>query len=280
MDRFSFPRRFTIPSLDEIISPDTYLADCGPYNRGSFVQFLSISHCTENLEFVVELDRFLRLEAQRQDPTYSDEQIRKHDQHLHQWNFIYKVFIANDAIKEINIPCTLRLNVMAEVLPLAKELMLMRGVVYELLLDSFHEFINTTREATNDRTPQRRRLEIVAPEHPHTVSAPEMPRSVQFGGTHGKCEKCPAENHQRPSELREQWEQALLAYERPESSSDSDLPRSRNGSAITISSTRTSSRGSSMGLIVDNIKDYSGWKKTVKKFKLRRFLSNSQDSDL
>ncbi|SGZ55753.1 CIC11C00000003136 [Sungouiella intermedia] len=280
MDDFNFPKQYTIPTLDEIISPNTYLTDCGPYNRGSFVQFLSNSHCMENLEFVVELDRFLANMAQLSSDLLCDDMIRQNNRLLHQWSVIYKVFLKEDAIKEINISFKTRSDLCGEVLPNQKQLMNIRGLICELLLDSFNEFISYTREVTKDRTTRRRRLEIVPPEFKTlpVFHAEEIPRVLYEHVPRSLASNSLSE--QQKSELSAQWDRALEQFEQNmvQVNSGSDLslelPRSRTALAGTIS-TRTSSRGSSIGSIVDNLKDYSGWK-TVKKLRFRR-SSNEQD---
>lgn len=264
MDGFSFPRSYTIPLLDEIVAPDTHLTDCGPYNRSLFVQFLSTSHCMENLEFVVELDRFLVASTQLDHLDMSDSQMKITDQLMHLWRVIYRVFLAHNAIKEINIPCLLLTPLAESELPRRGSLLAIRAVIYELLTDSYNEFISHTRHTHNDVTARRRPLELVPPER-HTLPIESYaPRSVAFG----RSDRTVADHN----ELREQWERAHLTLGKLDAASELELPRSRTGSSGTLSSARTSSRGLSIGLIVENIKDYSGWRKTVKKFKSRRSL--------
>lgn len=273
MENFDFPKSYTIPSLDEIICPNTHLSDCGPYNRGLFVQFLLTSHCMENLEFVVELDRLLKnyncLDFQSA-PNLDNDRL------LHQWSVIYRVFLQHDAIKEINVACETRQNVHDNQLPTQRQLGQLRSLIYELLLDSYNEFVSYTREAHNDRTTRRRRLEIVPPEfklvpqeRTYPVVFENVPRSL-----------APALPDEKPHQLSAQWDRALEQMEQGKDQRLSglelvlDLSRSRTALAGTIL-TRNLSRGSSIGSIVDNLKDYSGWK-TVKKLRFRR-SSNDQD---
>lgn len=273
MEKFNFHRPYTIPSLDEMLSPDTAIADCGPYNRSAFAEFLAYSHCMENLEFILELDKFLRRARDYLNDAVlmSDRSIRTHAQLQHQWGLIHHIFLTNDAIKEINVPCVIRNSFQPDVLPSKAEVLPIRGMVYELLLDSYNEFVSYTRESTNDCTTRRRRLELVPPEMSHAAPVPHdygnsAPRLLSIS-----CQE------QKALDLRQQWDKALLDFElsKTEHSSPSStsveatvsLPRSRNGSAGTIS-TRPSSRGSSIGSIVDNLKDYSN--KTIKKFRIRR----------
>ncbi|PVH16094.1 uncharacterized protein CXQ87_003958 [Candidozyma duobushaemuli] len=90
--------------------------------------------------------------------------------------------------------------------PSPAEVVQTRSVVYELLLDSYNEFILHTRESTNDSTTLRRRSEAVPPDQPwspHADVGPCVPCTV------GETE------YHRPSAagLKDQWEKALLDFE-------------------------------------------------------------------
>lgn len=280
-----------IPPLEEIVAPDPP-ANCGPYSRANFVAYLAAAHCTENLEFVVEVDRFqadLR-NSQKSGNTHTSpenspdvvpgSEPSAFDSLFHQWQVLHKVFIAKDLIKEVNIPWTLRLSLHSTQLPLPSKLAQARCIVYELLLDSYNEFIFHTRECTNDSTTIRRRLEAVAPECllcvPHFDVGPQLPHCAYTDALRPN----PSESH-RPSavELKDQWEKALLDFELGKDdthetthacldSSNYGLLRSRNGSE----GTRSLSRTSSIGSVVEGIKGYLGFKKAVKR--LRRSLSD------
>lgn len=261
MDTFKFG--YTIPSLDEIIAPDAHIADCGPYNRSSFVEFLAYSHCMENLEFVIELDKLLaNMRQQRDDAVLmSDASIRHALLLLHQWSVIYRIFLTHDAIKEVNVACASRSRLHPEVLPAPAELLPLRAGVYELLLDSYNEFVAHTRETKKDGTVRRRRLELVPPDHHYPSLVPHVASPSDA------------------TDIRQQWDRALLEFEHTKTdrssptslAEDAALPRSRNGSAGTIS-TRPSSRGLSIGSIVDNLKD--SWSMVRK---LRRRRSSNDD---
>lgn len=233
----------------------------------------------ENLEFIVELDTFLYNLANISSVLLFDEQIRANERLMHQWTTIYKVFLQEDAPKEINISCTSRRDLCGEVLPSQRQLLHIRSVIYELLMDNYNEFVSYTRELTNDRSTRRRRLEIVPPEFKSllVVHIEEIPRAMYDHATRQQDRKALLE-HQR-CELSAQWDKALERFEQNvvHVLSESDLlelPRSRTELAGTVS-TRASSRGSSIGSIVDNLKDYSGWR-SVKKLRFRR-SSGEQD---
>lgn len=234
----------------------------------------------ENLEFIVELDRFVANWSNISPELLHDDQIRLNSRLLRQWSNIHETFLQHDAPKEINISCGSRRDFCGEVLPSHKQLVCIRKLIFELLLDNYNEFVSYTREATNDRTACRRRLEIVPPEFKTLrlllIAFDEIPRTMYEHGARPHDHKLPECLN---FDLAAQWDKALEQFEhsvvRIISESDLlELPRSRNTLAGTIS-TRVSSRGSSIGSLVDNLKDYSGWK-TVKKLRFRR-SSNEQD---
>lgn len=240
----------------------------------------------ENLEFVVELDRFLQNAHDVTSPQLlSDSAIMENDRLLHQWRVMHKVFLQDDAIKEINIPYLIRQDLHGEILPSEKQLCHIRGLIYELLLDSFNEFVNHTREMNNDRSTRRRRLEIVPPEFKTSLPTSDKNCAVVFENVPRSL--FPHASEHKPAELRAHWDKALEQFEQNKelvgvsvhvlsrTELNVDLPRSRTALSGTIS-TRASSRGSSIGSIVDNIKDYSGWK-TMKKLRFRR---SSNDHDM
>lgn len=299
--------RCSIPPLDEIVAPQCALANCGPYSRANFVAYLASSHCTENLEFIVELDRFIAAlsdlsRANLSNSGLASAKIAQQDLLTHHWLVLYKVFIAKDSIKEVNIPWSLRSTFMENQLPLLADLAHTRAVVYELLLDNYNEFILHTRECTNDLTSFRRRLEIVAPDQPLPIPASSYNSFNSTTSCYSSldhdvapCAPCspatPVDHDQKLSSaacLKDQWEKALRDFEMDKcahSVADQPTPdsynyglsRSRNGSEGTVSSVRTSSRGSSIGSMVDGIKNYSNLKKAVKKFKQRRSLAEGVD---
>ncbi|KAF3985032.1 hypothetical protein FT663_03989 [Candidozyma haemuli var. vulneris] len=299
---FDCRARCSIPPLDEIVAPFSTTANCGPYSRANFVAYLASSHCTENLEFIVELDRFIvaLADLSRANLTAAgdaEKKIAQQDSLTHQWSVLYKVFIAKDSIKEVNIPWTLRSTFLESNLPPLSDLRHTRSVVYELLLDSYNEFILYTRESTNDSTTLRRRSEIVPPDQP----SPSWSQTSCYSSVTHDVAPCPPYCHSTPAAdrekssaacLKDQWEKALLDFElgksdnhetthteQPSSDSNSNYgsSRSRNGSDGTMSSVRTSSRGSSIGSMVDGIKGYSNLKKAVKKFKHRRSSAEGVD---
>lgn len=265
MEAKYFSPKYVVPSLDELISPESP-AHLGPYNRSAFVEFLLLSHCMENLEFILEIDKFLakaRLLHEESAAYMNDSVIHKTQALAHHWSIIYKVFLNCEGVKELNVPCKNLEHFQAEVVPSTKELLAVRKIVYELLSGNYNDFVHYKRELQLDSTRVRRTLEIVAPE---TVVglAPEMhhPRVARHNST------CCLQN---PCALLAQWDKALDEYEtKTDASVQVFLPQNRAGSTGTLSSTSRGSSIGSLGSIIDNIKDYSGWKKTVKKLRTRR----------
>lgn len=272
MEHFAFPPKYIIPSLDEIIQPQYTLCNCGPYNRSAFVAYLARYHCMENLDFIVELDRFLASIAKidtssPQNTNESTASLRHRDNVAHHWCIIYNVFLEQDAIKEVNVPCCLRSPLSPDTLPHPSEVMKMRSVIYDLLLDRYNDFVVSVR-ASCTGSARRRRLECVPPEYgsvntsaPATIpgsfayfpTSPQLapPVSVQLflPPPPSSASHHDSRNHSSASDT------------------NTDISASREGSQGTLSTTRSSSRGSLIASFVD-----SGFKKAVKKFRLRRAL--------
>lgn len=221
-----------IPSLDDILN-NTPESSNTPYNRSSFVKYLSLSHCLENLEFVVELNKLM--------------QMTDAHQALMLWQCIYRTFIPEDSVKEINAPQHVKNTFVENELPAEHDLIKIKTIIYELLHDSYNEFIKFTK-ATNAHNAHnyRRKSEIIAPDFGDVPRLPQKPIP-------------------RLS-IPELYEVQLSPVTSQEITS-------RNNSTTSSYSLR----GSSLGLLVENLKnhDYVSWKKTVKKFKFRRFSNES-----
>lgn len=263
MTAVKFAPCYTIPTLDEVIKDD-HLRDCGPYNRRSFILFLRTSHCMENLEFFVEVDRLLQSVASKEDPAFfSDELIRDMQELREQWLLIYRVFLGKDSAKEVNLPHKVALKFLPHVLPTTTDLVMIRKLGYELLLDTYNDFISHTRETTNDKTTRRRCLDLMAAE----VTSPDLAQTIPRL-TVACIHEC--------SDLSDEWEKALRVYEESRSSSSicsncaNGPTRARQSDSSSLLAVNCSTRCSTLGSLVDNIKDYSGWNKTKKKLRLRR----------
>lgn len=263
MTAVKFAPCYTIPTLDEVINDD-HLRDCGPYNRRSFLLFLKTSHCMENLEFFVEVDRLIQSVTAKDDTAFfSDDLIRDTESLRNQWLLIYRVFLDKDSAKEVNLPHKVALKFLPHVLPSTTDLLIIRKLGYELLLDTYNDFISHTRETTNDRTTRRRCLDLLAAE----VTSPDLAQTIPRL-TIACIHEC--------SDLSEEWEKALKVYEESRESSSicsncANTPiRARQSDSSSLLTANCSARCSSIGSLVDNIKDYSGWNRTKKKLRLRR----------
>lgn len=218
-----------IPTLDEVITDSnigTY------YNRSNFSDFLSNMHCLENLEFILEVGNYLEL-------------LTEYDRKCY-WKIIYKNFIEEESPKEINLQYSIKKNLSEQELPSVRCLLSARLVIYEILLDSYNEFIKHIRLTTNDIS--RRKSEITAPETP-SYGKVNIPRSASIDSPPdvGICKLA-------------DFAQTSYDIEQPLTPTKSQKDST------------SSSRGSSIGSIVENLKhnDYMNFKKTVKKFRIRR----------
>ena len=265
MGSIQFLPTHIIPSLEEIVSGHRLALLPGPYSRQSFIDFLKQSHCAENLEFVLEVDTYVsKFDKLENVPFLDDEAILENLRLVKLWSCIYDTYVSRTAPKEVNVPGKLLDHFLADTLPEPKELLVLRKQVYELLSANYNDFVTTTRETHSDRRPiSRRCLEMVAPE---TV-VQELP----FAGDFLLPDMI---FHTISPDLLAQWEKTLEIYEllKLASSCESSGTQSRTNSAGAIS-TRPLSRGLSLGSVFDNIREYSGWKKTVRKLRTRRASS-------
>ncbi|CCE85583.1 Piso0_005193 [Millerozyma farinosa CBS 7064] len=150
-----------------------------------------------------------------------------------------------------------------------------RNMIYELLEDSYREYIRSVRG---------RRSSSVAPSARRVSDA--VPPDALWGGSAAAANRTlsptpPAEFSLRPVANAGACESSYsltsrISVSQAITSSDEDLEKSarqRENSA----STMTSSRGSSISSIMDSFKnsDLVSWKKAAKKFKIRRFSNDS-----
>ncbi|OBA21443.1 hypothetical protein METBIDRAFT_11958 [Metschnikowia bicuspidata var. bicuspidata NRRL YB-4993] len=260
-----------VPSLDEIVCSEPCALQPGPYSKAAFVDFLRLSHCAENLDFVWDVDRYLERFCQQEAvPFLDDETILENLRLVRLWTLIYDTYICRTAPREVNVPGKLLARFLAHVLPDHKEVLVLRKAVYELLSANYNDFVTSAREHHAHHILCRRPLEAVAPEallqdhdSPHDVLSPD----TIF--------------HIISPDLLVQWEKTLETYEmlKLASSCESAGLPTRNNSAG-AASTRPSSRGSSLGSVFDNIREYSGWKKTVRKLRPRRSSSEKPADDM
>lgn len=119
----------SIPSLQDLLDKDS--SHKPPYSRSNFIKYLTSLHCLENYEFIYEVNKFNHLK----DPK---DKMKK-------WDAIIKTFLLDDSSKEINLPHQLKKSLLVK-LPSSDSLKKSYKVIYELLLDSYNQFINTTRK--------------------------------------------------------------------------------------------------------------------------------------
>lgn len=219
----------------------------------------------ENLEFFVEIDRLLHSLSENDDPAFfSDSSIRDvQDLRLH-WLLIHRIFLAKDSAKEVNLPHKIALRFLPHVLPSISDLIVIRKFGYELLLDTYNDFISHTRESTNDKTTRRRCLDILAAD----VTSPDLNELIPRLSV-ACINECSLD-------LGDEWEKALKVCEETRESSSlcsncgAGPARARLNSSSSLLSASCPTRCYSLGTFVDNIKDYTGWNKTKKKFRMRR----------
>ncbi|KAG7191598.1 uncharacterized protein KQ657_002993 [Scheffersomyces spartinae] len=280
------------PSLDTLIANDLSTPLPPAFSRSRFVEYLSGCHALENFEFIVALVRFC---------IHSRSDIGV-------WRLIYNNFIAVDLTREVNIPCEVRNRFEPHQIPHDDDLHLVKMAVYDILLDSYNDFVRVTKRqmgypytSTSISSPppadtigspiHRRSSDYVAPDVPlapvprpvlnsqwHTFpDIPLLSESHSVHITHYASELDANPPHVAPRSASTPGPTHHLVNGGP--------TLSPYGGATTPSSTPfgsgsedtpASSRGSLLGSIMENLKagELTSWKKAVKKFKLRRFSND------
>lgn len=122
----SYPKlNGVIPSIEEVLSGLSQ----PPYTRNHFLQYLLQRHCLENLEFYIEIERFLQL---------TDSLEKEYN-----WKFLYNHFIEVDSPKEINLPCLVRTHFSLDLVPTSKDLRDASKVVFDYLHENFVGFVSS-----------------------------------------------------------------------------------------------------------------------------------------
>ncbi|RKP32585.1 hypothetical protein METBISCDRAFT_21274 [Metschnikowia bicuspidata] len=263
MATFKYTPCYMIPTLDEIIKDDC-LRDCGPYNRSSFVQFLQTSHCMENLEFFIEVDRLLHcmlLNDNRNGP--AENLPRSTTDVAAKWLLLYQTFLAKDSTKEVNLSHNVALKFCPDQLPSQANFVAIRKMAYELLMDTYDDFVSHIRDTTNDRTTRRRCLDLLAGE----TSWPDLSQLVpRLAVVHTR--DC--------SDLALKWEEALQGYEEAHNNNSmwsncgNTTFGNRRGSPALLVPTCGARCSYTLCTIVHSIKGYAGWNKTKKRLRIRR----------
>lgn len=222
-----------VPSLADIIGDKSV----GPFNRGNFIQYLSNSHCLENYEFIVFMSKFLE---------ESREEVKKNA-----WKYILMTFLLEDAVKEINLPCGVR-NGLVECdgdYPAEDMALKAKMIIYDLLCDSYNDFVKVMK------------LQLHSDCQHKTALYDELANAALH-------------HHDfRPKGHSFAFEQfsPLSTGNTVELDNDDDINNDKND----MVPREAGSRGSSIGSLVDSLKnnDLVNWRKTVKKFRFRRFLN-------
>lgn len=224
-----------VPNLEDIMNDKSV----GPFNKGNLVQYLSNSHCLENYEFVVFMNKFLA----------ETRIVEKKNT----WQYILMTFLLEDALKEINLPCDIRNGLLEceEEYPREDLAMKAKMIIYDLLCDSYHEFVKLMK------------LQIHADCCKHKIQGCSQEA--------GELESYRPKGHSFAFELF-----SPLSSLHAVDFDDSDVNEITHTNSMGASRhNSTGSRGSSIGSLVDSLKnnDLVNWRKTVKKLKIRRFLN-------
>lgn len=124
----------SVPSLQDLLLEKS--GDKTPYNKHNFIRYLSSIHCLENYEFINEINKFNKL---------AKEPNRDKDK-LMRWNNIVKNYLLEDSPRELNLPYQIKSNLLKHKMPPADCVKKAYKIIYELLLDSYNQFINVVKK--------------------------------------------------------------------------------------------------------------------------------------
>lgn len=148
----------TPPPLEDVLKGKCL----DPFSLEQFATYLESFHCVENLEFILGIKKIIQHQQKREvGEEGEDEEASKYDglpspiQRL--WDTLYKDFLLETSHKEVNLPHSTRAELLKfkpESLQLPpKQLVLQSSkIVYELLTDSYSEFIKFISPHGNRRT--------------------------------------------------------------------------------------------------------------------------------
>lgn len=124
----------SVPSLQDILFDKSN--EKTPYNKHNFIRYLSSIHCLENYEFIIEVNKFNKL---LKDSGRDKEKVLK-------WNGIVKQYLLDDSPKELNLSYQVKSNLFKHKIPTNDSLKKAYKIIYELLLDSYNQFISVTKK--------------------------------------------------------------------------------------------------------------------------------------
>lgn len=152
----------TTPTLKEVLSGEGLL----PYTLPQFASYLESCHCLENLEFVLGIDNLVN-------STGNIQQI---------WNRIYNDFLLETSQKEVNLPYSLKSELIqfkpeSGQVPTLDIISETTKKVYELLENSYNDFRKHVRNNNIGDNSNRRISEAISP--CINVKYVELPKSPE-----------------------------------------------------------------------------------------------------
>ncbi|ODV95987.1 hypothetical protein PACTADRAFT_80065 [Pachysolen tannophilus NRRL Y-2460] len=121
-----------IPPLELVLAGSS----SSPYSRNNFAKFLLNRHCLENLEFYLEIERFQQL----------SHPIEKE----YSWKFLSSNFIEADSPKEVNLPSSVKNELVSSLIPTNEALEEATKVIVNLLHDGYVEFTSSKIREHNE----------------------------------------------------------------------------------------------------------------------------------
>ena len=266
------------PTLEEVLDRRTL----SPFSLADFAGYLENFHCQENLEFILGLREIEGTQEQIQIPVL--------------WNNLYHRFVLNSAPLEVNLPFNIKTQLLKSdpsfgVIPDLQLFEETQKVVLEVLRDSFSDYLRYIKKRTSELVPP---CFVDFPKSPESYMSSEevvyitptlFPADEKPSFSNFQLAKSISKDdaiYTLPSALPSPVDRRISDFnvtseKQPDedsgySCSDLDLKGSRQNS------TSSSSRGSSIGSIVDSLKigDHKSWRRAVKKFRIRRFLNDHQ----
>ena len=131
---------FYLPTLYELLEHTTNL-DSHKSNQSllSFHEYLMSRHCSENLQFIIDINKYLF--------THNSTNSSCNSGLVNLWNFIYEKYLTFDADLEINLPCRLKSQLKLNQLPELNVLKNCQKYIYDnLLISLYREFTKLMKQ--------------------------------------------------------------------------------------------------------------------------------------